>query len=188
MLYAPRMLLTGSAGRNSGKTVFACDVLRRFASEEDIVAAKVTTIQERGGACPRGGDGCGVCSSLETDYCITEETAKDGPKDTQRLLAAGAKRVYWLRVLKEHLEQGARALLETIGDDHLTICESNSLRAVVEPGLFLLFRRRQSNEFKASAKAVRRWADRVVVFDGNRFDVDPGAICLVDGHWMMRHV
>ena len=90
------MLMVGAAGRNAGKTEFACSVIRKFGRGHEIVGAKVTTIGQRGGACPRGGEGCGVCSSLEGNYCITEETGALPGKDTSRLLAAGARRVFWL--------------------------------------------------------------------------------------------
>ena len=106
MLKAPHMLLIGAAGRNTGKTEFACTLLRRFSTLQSITAIKITVIRsdESRGSCPRGGSGCGVCSSLEGEYDITEETDRDGSKDTSRLLRAGANHVFWLRVLDTHPE------------------------------------------------------------------------------------
>ncbi len=150
MIYAPYMLLIGAAGRDAGKTTFACEIIRRF-YEAPICATKVTAIQARDGLCPRGGEGCGVCTSLEGDFCVTEETDARGRKDTQRLLAAGAQRVLWLRVLKSKLEEGARVFLDSFCPDTPLICESNSLRNVVVPGLFLMVKHTESNEMKVSA-------------------------------------
>ena len=93
MIQAPNMLMIGSADRNSGKTTFACALIAHLSGRHEIVAAKVTTIQERDGTCPRGGDGCGVCATLDGRFCITEETVRGGTKDTQRLLDAGAFKV-----------------------------------------------------------------------------------------------
>jgi hypothetical protein len=53
------------------------------------------------------------------------------------MLVPGAARVFRLRALKTHLEEGIAALLDTIGDDVVLVCESNSLRRVAEPGVFV---------------------------------------------------
>ena len=45
MLSAPNVLLLGSGGRDSGKTTFAERVIRRHASTQPVVAAKVTAIR-----------------------------------------------------------------------------------------------------------------------------------------------
>ncbi|MHC4556771.1 MAG: hypothetical protein ACYS80_05640, partial [Planctomycetota bacterium] len=134
------MLMIGSTGANVGKTELACAIFRKFSKNWDIVGVKVTTIEDKDGQCPRGGEGCGVCSSLDGVYCITEETDNSSGKDTARLLDAGASRVFWLRVLKKHLPEGVTALLDVIGPNAVSICESNSLRQAIEPGLFLMVR------------------------------------------------
>lgn len=186
MLKVPRMLLIGSSGRNSGKTEFACTLLRRLAGGQPVTGVKVTVIRRNDGTCPRGGEGCGVCSSLEGTYCITEETDRDGRKDTARLLAAGADRVFWLRVMAAHMEDGLSALLELTGPEATLICESNSLRNAVEPGLFLMVRDTTSDTFKATARAVAGYADRTVCSDGRQFDIDLADIGLRRGRWTLR--
>ncbi|MHC4323823.1 MAG: molybdenum cofactor guanylyltransferase [Planctomycetota bacterium] len=186
MVRLDKMLMIGSAGANMGKTELACAILRRFSSEgRDIVGIKVTTIREKDGQCPRGGEGCGVCSSLEGNFYITEETSITSGKDTARLLAAGAKRVFWMRVLKEHLAEGLTALLDVIGPDAVSICESNSLRLLAEPGLFLMAGSKDSDAWKNSAREVRKYADRVVVSDGSGFDLALDRIKLIDGKWTL---
>ena len=207
MIKLDGMLMIGSAGTNVGKTELACALIRKFCkskgtpkrkktrlgSSRDIVGIKVTTIKAKDGQCPRGGQGCGVCSSLEGDFCITEEGTREAAsqtggssgKDTARLLAAGASRVFWLRVMKTHLKEGLAALLDIIGPDAVSICESNSLRQVVEPGLFLIVKDRNLKVWKNSARSVRRCADRIVVCDGGGFDFDLGQIHLVQGEWAL---
>jgi molybdopterin-guanine dinucleotide biosynthesis protein A/nucleoside-triphosphatase THEP1 len=185
MIKLDKMLMIGSAGTNIGKTELACALLNKFGKNHDIVGIKVTTIKDRDGQCPRGGKGCGVCSSLEGNFCITEETNRSSGKDTSRLLAAGAGRVFWIRVLKEHLVEGITALLDAIGLEAVSICESNSLRQVVEPGLFLMARKNDSNAWKSSARDVRKYADRIVVSDGSSFDLAPDRIKLIDGKWKL---
>lgn len=185
MLHVPNMLLIGAAGRDAGKTVFACELVRRF-HHLPVLAVKATVIQERGGDCPRGGAGCGVCAALDDAWRLTEETCQDGPKDTQRLLAAGAERVFWLRVLKAHLEAGARALLDRLGPGMPFICESNSLRLAVEPGLFLLVRHADNDAVKESARTVRRYADAEICSDGRSFDFDFERVAWTGTRWRLR--
>jgi len=185
MIKLDKMLMIGSAGSNVGKTELACMLLNKFGKDHDIVGIKVTTIKDKDGQCPRGGEGCGVCSSLEGNFSITEETNRTSGKDTSRLLAAGASLVFWIRVLKEHLVEGITALRDLIGPEAVSICESNSLRQVVEPGLFLMARKNDSNAWKSSARDVIKYADRIVVSDGSSFDLAPDRIKLADGKWTL---
>jgi len=180
------MLMIGSAGRKTGKTELACALIRKFSKDRDITGIKVTTIEERDGQCPRGGQGCGVCPSLDGDFCITEETDSSSDKDTARLLAAGASQVFWLRVMKTHLEEGLAALPDIIGADAVSICESNSLRLVVKPGLFLMVQGSNQEVPKSSARAVMRYADRIVISDGDNFDFDIDRTKLVNGKWVIQ--
>ena len=185
MIKLDGMLMIGSAGANVGKTELARVLLRKFGKNHNITGIKVTTIKDKDGQCPRGGEGCGVCSSLEGNFCITEETSKTSDKDTARLLAAGASRVFWIRVLKEHLVEGINAMLDVIGPKVVSICESNSLRQVVEPGLFLMARNNDSDSWKKSAELVREYADRIVISDSGNFDLNLDRIKLVDGKWVL---
>ena len=95
------ILMIGAAARNVGKTEFACRLIAQWKGRQPVVGIKVTTVRERDGRCPRGGEGCGACSSLKTPYCITEEQNAEGHKDTCRMLRAGADSVFWLRAFAE---------------------------------------------------------------------------------------
>ena len=187
---AAGMVIVGAAGRNLGKTELACALIRRWADAHDVIGVKVTTVRERGGPCPRGGEGCGVCAALEERFCLSEETPAADPdalrKDTQRMLAAGAQRVLWLRVLADHLEEGAAALRERLGEDAICVCESNSLRHVVTPDLFVIVSDPAAKRWKPSAEAVRALADHIVVSDGARFTPTPDQFGLEDGRWSLR--
>ncbi|MHC4624642.1 MAG: molybdenum cofactor guanylyltransferase [Planctomycetota bacterium] len=178
------MLMIGSAGANVGKTELACAIIRRFCKSNPLVGIKVTTIQAKDGECPRGGAGCGVCSSIDGNFLVTEETDRTSGKDTARLLAAGANRVFWLRVIRAHLDEGLASLLDVIGPDATLICESNSLRKVVEPGLFLMVANRRQEKWKRSAREVAGFADKVVTAGGGDFDLD--RVTLDEGKWAMR--
>ncbi|MHC4160067.1 MAG: molybdenum cofactor guanylyltransferase [Planctomycetota bacterium] len=186
MLKIPGMLMVGSMGRGSGKTKFVCSLIDRFSSKHDIIGIKVTPVQKADGSCPRGGSGCGVCSSLEGHFYITEETDSRADKDTCRMLTAGASKVFWLRVLRKYLEEGVAALLDVIGDDAISVCESNSLRAIVEPDVFVMVRSRREQSSRVSAENVIHYADRIVLFNGDKFDIDVDEIELIDNRWISK--
>lgn len=185
-LHASGMLMIGAAGRNAGKTLLACEMIRRFAEQREIVGAKVTAVHEGRGECPRGDDGCGVCSSLEGPYRLTVEKGEALGKDTTRLLEAGANPVYWLCVRHSHLAEGAGQLLDRLSEDTCSVVESNSLRRAVEPDLFLVVRREGKKNVKRSCRLVRHLADEEFSFDGETFDPPLEAIDLVDGRWIVR--
>ncbi len=186
MINAPNILLIGAAGRNTGKTTFACRVIESISKDTPLVAAKITTITERNGQCPRGGEGCGACSSLEGDFQITQETDSSSDKDTARLLRAGAKKVYWLRTQKDCLKEAATALLETIGPGTPCVIESNSLRLIAQPSLFIMTKDAGTSEYKPSAKDVADLTDMMISFSGTSFDTNPDDIRLSNDKWTIR--
>lgn len=185
MIRLDGMLMIGSAGANVGKTELACALLGKFSKSHDIVGIKVTTIASRDGPCPRDGKGCGECASLDGAYSITEETNAHSNKDTARLLRAGASRVFRLRVLKERLQEGLTALQKIMGPGAISICESNSLRHVVEPGLFLMVRGPGPNGWKSSALKVKEHADKMVFSENGTFSFDLNQVRILNGRWAL---
>ena len=179
----PGMLLVGAAGRNVGKTEFACSVVRRLSPGREVIGVKVTTVHAHEGGCPRGGEGCGACASLTEGYRITDEAGGPPGKDTSRLLASGAGRVFWLRVRPDRLPDGAAALRALVAEECLCVCESNSLRLVVEPDLFVIVRDLLSGDVKPSVREVLPLADALVSSDGQRFDPAPESFSAEAGRW-----
>ncbi len=187
----PNLLLIGSSGSNSGKTVLACSLIERFKSRYPIEAIKITTIKDREGLCPKGGEGsatrgCGVCFSMEGKYAISEELDPAGNKDTCRLLAVGACRVFWLRAFSDHLTEGFARLREQLSPDAVYICESNSLRKIVEPGLFLLVKPRDGDDIKESAREVQMYVDRTIETNAGRAITDISGLEINGGRWVLR--
>ena len=182
----PGMLLIGGAGKNSGKTRLSCALIRRFGQRHPVVGIKVTAVKERDEPCPRGEDGCGVCTSIDAAYHLTEEGSGPEGKDTALMYAAGARPVYWLRVLHEDLALGAEALIKKIGRDTLCVCESNSLRRVVEPGVFIIARARGASSMKRSSREVLHLADRVALSDDEGLDITPDDFDIIDGRWTVK--
>ena len=186
MMDHPNILVIGAAGRNVGKTEFVCQLISRYASSQTVIGIKITTIKDCDGACPRGGQGCGVCSSLKGNYLITREAPANNNKDTARMLRAGAGAVYWLRVKREHLMEGVIRLLEQLPPNAMVVCESNSVRSVLTPGLFLVIREKNSTTIKESCQSVIAQADRILEFDGNGWDLQPENVRFHSGQWILR--
>lgn len=156
-----KMILIGATGRNSGKTTLATNIIKAYSDKMPIIAFKFIVINNIKDVCPRGGAGCGICSGLDGMYDITEEL-NEGAKDTMLLKKAGAKQVYLIRSLKEHLNEALKKALTYVPLNALIICESNSLRHVVKPACFIMIRSDASNEMKPSAKSVIGYADVIL--------------------------
>lgn len=161
----PQMLLIGSTGRNSGKTSIAIEFIEKWKKHFSIFGLKVTTIHEKNGKCPRGGEGCGVCATLEGNYEIIEEIDLDKKKDTSMLLKAGADRVFWIKTLKENTADAIEDFMRRVPQDALIICESNTLRKTVKPGFFIMLNSTDTKHVKESAKQVMGEADTVMSYD-----------------------
>jgi hypothetical protein len=149
---APNLILIGSTGRNAGKTTLAAALIRRFNAQFPLIALKVTAVEARSGLCPRGGAGCGACSLGGADFLLEEERGAAGEKDTARLLAAGASRVFWLRSLRSALDGGFAAFQRLVPPGALVVAESNALGALLRPAFFVMIR--QDGAVKPSAARV----------------------------------
>lgn len=186
MIFKPNFIIIGSTGRNTGKTEFACRLINSWSGKSEVVGLKVTTINKHEGKCPRGGDGCGVCSSLVGDYEIIEETGLDGKKDTSRMLVSGAKKVYWLKVSSTALDNGIEALLKLIPDDVAVVCESNGVRNVLEPGIFLVIKNLKDKTIKPNCARVIRYASKIIEFDNMSWNFTPDRVILKNNVWLVR--
>ncbi|MDR2842968.1 MAG: hypothetical protein LBV52_07190 [Spirochaetaceae bacterium] len=171
MASAQNLILIGSGGRNSGKTFLASAIIKKI--ESPVIALKITSIESHTGLCPRGGAGCGACS-INTDFCLDEETNINAAKDTSQLLKAGAKKVFWLRCLRSKLDTAFAAFLEKIKQtdiaEPLIICESNSLRQTVKPLLFIMIQ--NEGAVKKSAQDVLDKADITLTKNFTQEDID----------------
>jgi hypothetical protein len=79
-----------------------------------------------------------VSISEEKDYVIYEETERNGFKDTSRMLAAGAEKVYFAKVWDDQLFEVFNEIMKLIPYGTPVICESPALRNYVEPGVFVI--------------------------------------------------
>jgi molybdopterin-guanine dinucleotide biosynthesis protein len=172
MIKMDSMLLIGSTTKKAGKTTLACSIIQHFCKTKDITAVKITPIEDA------------IIS--KDDFVLTEEKSITGSTDSSRFLKAGAKEAFWLKVKKTSLQKGLDALLKEIDINSLIVCESTSLRQIVEPGVFLMVTRKEHIEVKPSAKEILRLADRLISSDGKTIDFDINCLRLHNGKWTIR--
>jgi molybdopterin-guanine dinucleotide biosynthesis protein len=145
MIELNRMILIGGMEKNAGKTTFSETVIKKV--KTPIIGVKVTIFR---------GD------RDFKKYLIQEETDPNRSKDSSRLLAAGAKRVFWIKTDENQVQKAMEELLESIPKETAILCESNSLRKFVKPSLFIMVEREKTLSPKATAMDVVKFADQTV--------------------------
>ncbi|HNV81882.1 MAG: molybdenum cofactor guanylyltransferase [Tenuifilaceae bacterium] len=184
MVSKPNYLIIGSTGRNTGKTEFACRLIEKYSKTYPVVGVKVVSIDPDEGNCPRGGKGCGVCTSLKGNFEIFEEKEIDPTKDTSRMLLAGAEKVYFLKVDKHRLKEGLEALMSILPTEAMVLLESNSIRKVIEPGLFLVIKNLKDKRVKDSCAEVIEYADKIIEFDNMSWNFSPSDVHIKNNTWI----
>ncbi len=125
------MLLVAGTNRNVGKTTFACRLIKHISKKQNVVAIKIT---------PHIHKLCNTCKIIYTSkgLIVSEETCKKTTKDSSKMLAAGAQKVFYVQANDNYLNKAIEILTPLIPDNYAVICESAALRNIVKPGLFVL--------------------------------------------------
>jgi hypothetical protein len=176
------LLMIGGASRNVGKTSLISNIIKHFAKSQPIIGIKIKTIYE-GDNFFHGND----FNTLKENFTLIEEYDLDGAKDSSGMLKAGAKRAFRLRVYNKYLEQAFKYFIEQIGINSLIVCESNSLRRVIEPDLFLMIKHSQSQNMKPSAIELEKFANKIIHTNGFTHDFDINEIRLEGLKWELRN-
>jgi hypothetical protein len=173
------MLIVGAAGKNSGKTTLACSIIRAFAKVLDIVGLKVSVAREATGQDGRP-------HRQAEPFLLREEQPGACGTDTARMLDAGARRSFFLHAERDSLEAGFQKFCHLAGNPEAIVCESNSLRSIIHPGIFLMIVPAGETRCKPSCTQTIGLTDRVVRTDGAAFDIDPGEISFSGGVWRLN--
>lgn len=159
MIHDGSLLIVGGTGRNVGKTEFVCRLIMKLSQVQKVCALKVSAVY------PDETDHHGDHRNEQQDDCLSEERRRETPKDTSRMLRAGAYRVFYLRGNDEKIVNGFAEFKKLIPPDVLIICESNSLAKFVKPGLFIAVAS-NNGVVKERITPLLKSADIVVVSDG----------------------
>jgi len=155
------LVVVGGHTRNIGKTSVAAGLIRAL-REHEWIAVKIT--QYGHAACAHEGDGCGCEAPGEQAYALEEEF-EPGRRDSQRFLAAGARRSFWLRTPAGQLGCALPALRKILACGRNSIIESNSVLEFVDPNVYLVVVDFTSEDFKPSSLRHLHRADGLVVID-----------------------
>ncbi len=172
----PELLIVAGTGRNSGKTTLVCDIIRRISVLQQIVAIKVT---------PHFHENY-ITGKVITDkggLFIMEENLASSDKDSSRMLAAGAWKVYFVMAMDDKVKEAFLTILSLFPEKTPVICESESLRHYLEPGLFLMMNRSDRSVIKPGATVLQQLADRWITFDTENLDFDPETVKYIANEW-----
>ncbi len=140
MVTIKNLLLLAGTGIKSGKTSMACRLIGDF-QELKITAIKITPHFHESTA--------GLLTISEKNgYTIYEETDRNSFKDTSRMLAAGAHKVFFAKVRDNNLSEAFNEIMKSVPAGSPVICESPALRIFFEPGVFIIMTSDAINKYK----------------------------------------
>ena len=172
------MLLIAGTGRNSGKTTFACSVINKFSRLFPVVAIKISPHLHEDRACVK---------PLFTgrEFLVAEETDASGSKDSSRMLAAGARKSFFVMARDEQLPVAWLKARTLLTPHDMIVCESGGLRNLIVPGLFLIINNSLNKDAKKINKKYRRVCDHWITFDGAQFNFPIDSLIIRDNQWII---
>jgi hypothetical protein len=154
------LLVVGGHSRNIGKTSVAAGIVRGL-RDCNWTALKITRFGQD--PCMHARTPCDCSTPAEP--CLLTEEHGPGPGDSARLLAAGARRSFWLRAAAGRMEAALPAIQRILALGPHTIVESNSVLEVLRPDLYIMVLDFGCPDFKPSAARFLGRADAFVLID-----------------------
>lgn len=158
------VIVVGGHSRNVGKTSVVAGLISAL-REFDWTAMKITQFGH--GVCSVTAEPCS-CALNETEHAwsVDEETSRAADTDTSRFLAAGAKRVWWVRTKQGQLALAMLRLREILAVSGNTIIESNSVLRFIRPDLYLSVLDPETEDFKDSSRELLDRANALILHHG----------------------
>jgi hypothetical protein len=176
MIQRPYFIIISGNGRNTGKTSFVCRVITTIGSSYSVTAIKVSPHFHP----ERSGDDI---LFRNEHFIIRKELSTKKPKDSSLMLAAGAANVYYIEAIDSHLPEAINTLFRKVRIEGPVICESGGMRRIIEPSIFLLLNKTDNTEEKAGFTELKPMADRIITFNGEKFDLRPENISFDGEKW-----
>ena len=167
-------------GRNVGKTVLACNIIGKFSRYINIVGIKIT---------PHSHKDIGKAERINSanGFQLYRETDPRGPKDTSRMLAAGATEAYLIQLSgDEQLKEALEVMEKISGPRVMYVCESGILPSREQVGISLFVRQINCNSCSEEKKLSNSDVDRIVTCTSNHFDMDLNDIILQEDTWKLK--
>ena len=172
----PNILSVSGEGKNVGKTLLACDIIAKFSRMIPVTGIKITPhFHKDTGSAELVSSAEGVEIYKETDF--------NGPKDTSRMMAAGANEAYFVQFSNDRIIETLKLMEKVVLPGSLMVCESGTLPATVRPGISLFVRQLNCQSGKCGYKQPPPETDRVVNYSVNSFDIDLNSISISNGAW-----
>jgi hypothetical protein len=147
------ILVIGGHTRNIGKTSAVAGIIAAL-PHFNWTAIKITQFGHN--VCSANGEPCD-CQTADHTLAISEERDPSTATDTSRFLAAGARRVFWVRTRQGELAEAMPRVRKLLADSENAILESNSVLRFLQPDLSLSVLDPTVADFKPSAL---RYLDR----------------------------
>ncbi len=144
----PRYLVIGGHARGVGKTALVVDIIRAF-PEASWTVVKVSPHGHKGRS---GKSSTGKARAAAPRIVLQEEKERAGRSGSSRVLAAGARRSFWLRTPEGSIVEGTRKLRPKLQGSEYVVFESNAVLEVVGPHLYLMVLDPAKGDFKESAQ------------------------------------
>jgi hypothetical protein len=155
--------VSGACSR-AGKTAAAVSLVEAFPSRS-AVAVKFTTTEDVFKRCPRGTP-CVVCDIEEPFRLIEDPQVLRQPgTDTDRLSAAGARRVVWVIAKRQHASTAWSTVRDSLRSDEPVVIEGSTVVGIARPdwNVFVVHPFLAPERWKAGSEELVRAAEMVVV-------------------------
>lgn len=171
----PNILIVIGTGRNVGKTLTACNIIKNLSETQETIGVKIS---------PHFHELANPKIVCETDNFVIIEEKRITKKDSSRMLQAGAKRVFYVQAENNSLPAVFAEIMNRTARNHPIVIETGGLYNHVEPGLlFYILGENPKKEIKVrnESKVIRLSSAEINDFNWNsiqfkncNFNVDVG--------------
>jgi len=159
-----RLVSVAGACSRAGKTAAAVSLLR-FVGGGTASALKFTTTEDIWDRCPRGTP-CVVCD-IDVPFRVIEDPAvlREAGTDTDRLWAAGARRVLWAIARQSAVQEAWKVVRVRLGDEGCVVMEGSTIVDEAKPDqvIFVVHPFLSPSRWKPTSAHLLRQADVVVL-------------------------
>jgi hypothetical protein len=175
----PQLLLIAGTGRNSGKTSLGCAILEKYGRQFPIFSLKITPHFHKGIR-------TGIVLYDSPDCFIAEEVSPGNEKDSQRYLAFGASRSFFMMTRDDQLGMALEVLFSKVPMEQHWICESGGARQWINPGVFLMLSQAVIEDRKPGIERNLSLAHKILQMNKDGFDFSLDELEPKPGNWYLK--
>ncbi len=181
MIFLSDWIIVGGTGRNIGKTTLVEKLVGKFGLQASVTALKISNIK------PENSRFHGHDVELFSEKILLQkEWRTDGNKDSMRFLKAGAQTSWFIQTEDVFLPETFPKIQAVLEESPWVVCESNSLRNFVKPGLFIMVKGKNDTFGKKNVRGLLQLADVVVkALQWKQFDAIVERIEIKEGKFIL---